>query len=112
MLSKCANPECSEIFRYLHLGKIFYLAPTPEIELASGLPNPELHERFWLCERCSHEMTLSWDGTQVKMVRISIQAAEAPLRPPPNKMGGRRSRTPAASADRDDVATIAVRRHV
>src|ERR1700752_692239 len=30
MLSKCANPECSEILRYLHQGKIFCLSPTPE----------------------------------------------------------------------------------
>jgi len=68
MLSKCANPECSEIFRYLHEGKVFYLAPTPEVLIATGMQDPSLHERFWLCDRCSKEMTLVWAGTQVKLV--------------------------------------------
>ena len=30
MLSKCANPECSEQFRYLHQGKMFCLIPAPK----------------------------------------------------------------------------------
>lgn len=36
MLSKCANPECSESFRYLHEGRIFHLAPTPEVRITMG----------------------------------------------------------------------------
>jgi hypothetical protein len=36
MLSKCANPGCSETFRYLCQGKIFCLSPTPEVETSSG----------------------------------------------------------------------------
>jgi hypothetical protein len=66
MLSKCANPECSETFRYLHQGKIFYLAPTTDVKIAMGTQHPKLHERFWLCERCSKEMTIAWDGSQGK----------------------------------------------
>ena len=87
MLSKCANPKCSETLRYLHQGKIFSLAPTPEVQTVTGLL-PALEERFWLCERCSKEMTLVWGGTQVKLV------------PLPKKRG--RSRSTTASAHRED----------
>lgn len=44
MLSKCANPKCSEIFRYLHQGKIFSLAPTPEVQTVTEMV-PTLEER-------------------------------------------------------------------
>ncbi len=66
MLSKCANPECSEIFKYLHQGKIFRLAPVPEVEPVLET-TPSLHERFWLCDNCSKRMTVVCDGTQVKL---------------------------------------------
>ena len=80
MLSKCANPECSNQFRYLHQGKIFVLTPTPELE-AGGLYDLEsFHERFWLCARCSKEMKFVWDGVRAKLIRLAAQAAdERPL---------------------------------
>jgi len=81
MLSKCANPECSEVFRYLHQGRIFHLSPTPEIQKASS--HPSLHERFWLCTECSMKMTLVWGGTQVKLVRVPIAAQTVEEPPPP-----------------------------
>ncbi len=108
MLSKCANPECSEIFRYLHQGKIFCLAPTPDVKPQTGIPNPLLHERFWLCERCAKEMTLVWGGTQVRLVRLPIPAAAAPPPAPKDKgeekeIRRKRPRRRAASAGREDV---------
>ena len=108
MLSKCANPECSEIFRYLHQGKIFCLAPTPEIEVAAGMPNPVLEERFWLCERCAKEMTLIWGGAQVTLVRLPTREAAIPQPRPPMNGIRRRRRRPrprarATSAGREDV---------
>lgn len=36
VVSKCANPACSERFLYLHPGKIFQLTPIPEIEAVAG----------------------------------------------------------------------------
>lgn len=75
MLSKCANPECSAIFRYLHQGKIFYLAPTPDVQIAMGMQCPVLHERFWLCDRCSKELTVVWVGTEAEVARL-------PTKPP------------------------------
>ena len=70
MISKCANPACSEKFLHLHEGKIFHLSPTPEVEAATGGFAPSLYERFWLCDRCSRQMTLVWGGTEAKLVEL------------------------------------------
>ena len=106
MLSKCANPECSEILRYLHQGKIFCLAPTPEVRIADGMPNEARHERFWLCAQCSKELTLIWGGAQVKLVRLSIKEVALPAPPAPkheiNELRRKRPRARAASAGRED----------
>lgn len=84
MLSKCANPDCSEQFRYLHQGKIFHLTPTPELEVLSEDSYEFLYERFWLCDQCSKKMTLVWDGTQAKIVSLPtplIPNSEVPGEP-------------------------------
>lgn len=87
MLSKCANPKCSETLRYLHQGKTFSLAPTPEVQAVTGML-PMLEERFWLCERCSKEMSLVWGGAQVKLVALPKKRSKA--------------RASAATAHRED----------
>ena len=46
MLSKCANPECSEQFRYLHQGKMFCLTPTRKVTAASYSSLKFVYERF------------------------------------------------------------------
>jgi hypothetical protein len=51
VLSKCANPECSEQFRYLHQGKLFCLTPTPEALATERALPPSLYERFGRTER-------------------------------------------------------------
>jgi hypothetical protein len=96
MLSKCANPDCSEVLRYLHEGKIFCLSPTPEVEAVTGDLLPVLHERFWLCDECSKEMTVVWGGTEVKLVPLP----EGGLRPVPNdgKIEWRRKRPRARAS--------------
>jgi hypothetical protein len=67
MLSKCANPECFEQFRYLHQGKIFLLTPSQDLQ-ATESQSELLEERFWLCDRCCKEMTIVWDGTKARVV--------------------------------------------
>ena len=104
MLSKCANPKCSEILRYLHQGKIFCLAPTPEVQSVTGVPIPAFEERFWLCERCSKTMTLVWGGTQVKLVRLPLRAAvPSPPLSNSNQKRKRNRRAHATSAGREDT---------
>ena len=104
MLSKCANPECSEIFRYLHQGKLFCLAPTPEVEDVTGEFLPQFQERFWLCDACSRKMTVIWGGTQARVVPLPIQ--ETGVTPVQNNerrdWRSRRPHAQAASANRED----------
>lgn len=99
MLSKCANPECSEVLRYLHQGKIFHLSPTPELEAAAL--NPALYERFWLCDRCSKIMTIVWGGTEVELKLLPAATALTTPTPRPGTLR-RRGRRRAASAGGDD----------
>jgi hypothetical protein len=104
MLSKCANPGCSEVFRYLHQGKVFLLSPTPEVLVVTGNAYPSLHERFWLCDKCSKEMTVVWVGRQVKLVPLPVEAEPvAPLLLPPasnSETSAEQPRTRAASVGR------------
>lgn len=78
VLSKCANPECSEQFRFLHEGKVFHLTPTAEVEVMSEDVFPSLYERFWLCDRCSKQMTVVWTGTHAKLVPLPAQPVAMP----------------------------------
>lgn len=78
MLSKCANPACSEKFLRLHQGKLFTLSPTPEVEADTKGFALSLYERFWLCDRCCKLITLVWAGTEVKLVPLPEERAATP----------------------------------
>jgi hypothetical protein len=93
MLSKCANPECSAKFRYLHEGKVFRVEPDatshpskpPHIELAAAVPQRALiakkpadrPEYFWLCSSCSERSTVGTDSRGVVLVPIFKPALAA-----------------------------------
>ena len=65
MLSKCANPSCSNQLIYLREGKIFVM----ERSTNRGLwPHGSVRaktsarlEHFWLCGRCAQNLTLVYD---------------------------------------------------
>jgi hypothetical protein len=78
VLSKCANPECSEQFRYLHQGKLFCLTPSPDVQASADGAVPALYERFWLCDRCSKTMTLIWAGTRTRVVPLPAKPIAMP----------------------------------
>jgi hypothetical protein len=82
MVSKCANPECSEMFRYLGQGKIFRLTPSPDVQAAAPALESLLTERFWLCDRCSQEMTIIWDGARAKIVPLPKRVEKLAILPP------------------------------
>jgi hypothetical protein len=85
MVSKCANPQCSEIFRYLHQGRIFHLRPSPAVEAAAVGRGPVVNERFWLCDVCAKEMTVTWNGSRAEIVRLpkeSLGLAAPPAKGP------------------------------
>lgn len=54
MLSKCANPGCTQLFRYLGEGRLFQV----ERNLSSKTDGKSTRkiEHYWLCERCSQAM--------------------------------------------------------
>lgn len=54
MLSKCANPGCSEPFRYLGVGRLFQVERTTTTD-SGGKPARKI-EHYWLCDRCSQAM--------------------------------------------------------
>jgi hypothetical protein len=98
MLSKCANPECSERFRYLHQGKMFCLIPAPKITASRYGSLEFLYERFWLCDRCSKEMKVTWDGVRAKVVRLTV--GDPALPPSPEREARSRMPIELAAASR------------
>ena len=79
MVSKCANPECSAKFLYLHQGKIYLLTPPRELENMSEHEWGLLEERFWLCDRCCKTLKVVWGGKQPELVPL----VEVATPPPP-----------------------------
>jgi hypothetical protein len=79
MLSKCANPECFETFRFLHQGRLFRLDPTPAVASAATSLGFLLYERFWLCDLCAQSMTVAWNGKHANVVPISSAVHLRPL---------------------------------
>jgi hypothetical protein len=77
MLSKCANPVCSNTFLYLRQGKLFRLevpvgdqtAPDGSVN-AKTSPNGRLRdEYFWLCETCCPNFQVVCEqGVGVKII--------------------------------------------
>ena len=65
MLSKCANPSCSNQLIYLREGKIFVMEHSSKPRLWPQGPIPagtvSRLEHFWLCGTCSENLTLVYD---------------------------------------------------
>ncbi|HXZ82025.1 MAG TPA: hypothetical protein VEG30_19000 [Terriglobales bacterium] len=65
MLSKCANPSCHTVFRYLREGKLFEFETSslPTLRESSILRAKRSGrvEFFWLCGRCMSQMTIVVD---------------------------------------------------
>jgi len=58
MVSNCANPACSAIFRYLYDGQLFHLPVGSATAPDADAPAASTLESFWLCTECSRKMTL------------------------------------------------------
>jgi len=68
MLNKCANPECSAIFRTLRDGKVFVMEVKPDCHGGVSGHGRE-REYFWLCNSCCRNMTVIVDnGTRAQVV--------------------------------------------
>jgi hypothetical protein len=78
MLSKCANPSCSNTLRYFHEGKLYVMESKRSLIVK---PGPSLQdmgqlrtiECAWLCSSCCQDMTVYFDDEdRVGVVRIAI----------------------------------------
>jgi hypothetical protein len=77
VISKCANPDCPAVFRYMHEGKLF------EFEVRSlgegrqkaydtnGRFSAEI-KYFWLCDRCASTMTVTLDPNTREVVVVPM----------------------------------------
>ncbi len=82
MLSKCLNPDCPTIFRYLKEGRLY------RVELPSGQLRPALAgapprrnqpvEHFWLCKECARSFVLTVDERGAVHLRPHKPVAAAP----------------------------------
>jgi hypothetical protein len=70
MVSKCANTECGAPFQYLREGRLFKFEVGRNLQQNAAPPGPRIVpakkgparvEHFWLCGRCSQQMTLRYD---------------------------------------------------
>lgn len=70
MLSKCANPECTEALHYFGKGKLFevHFEDAVLCEKAGRVPfeleltkQEKSVEHFWLCPDCSDRFTVALD---------------------------------------------------
>ena len=74
MISKCANPACPALFRYLHEGRLFLLECPggPEMNASAHdgefVGAPHVVRCFWLCSTCCRTMTLVPKGKGVETV--------------------------------------------
>jgi hypothetical protein len=86
MLSKCANPECSESLHYFGKGKLFevHFEDAHLCEKAGRVPfalavkkQDKSVEHFWLCPECSVSMTVALDRQNNVLVLPRQKAAKS-----------------------------------
>lgn len=71
MLTKCANPSCTESFRYLGKGRLFRLEADPVSRSYTSHPDTVQEEYFWMCSKCSEHYTLHLDDDgQVSIIAL------------------------------------------
>jgi hypothetical protein len=68
MLAKCANPECSAVFRSASEGKIYRMPSA-----SAGHKQACVLEHFWLCQECVSTMTVAVERSgRVVVMRRSL----------------------------------------
>ena len=87
MLHKCANPDCSSLFRNLGHGKLFLLdndifglAASRVASATRRERSGRVRERYWLCDSCSSLLTLTFErGRGMVTVPIPVRNTPAPV---------------------------------
>lgn len=77
MLSKCANPKCPAVFRYLHEGKLFEFDERAFEGSSFEVPGPKRYKKpsqeiecFWLCASCALTLRLVREPRTDKVVIV------------------------------------------
>lgn len=77
MLSKCANPTCLTLFRYLHEGRLYLISSVSRFDRQKRLSTPGSRsgspEYAWLCSVCSSYMTIHIDEENGTIVVVQIE---------------------------------------
>ena len=79
MVTKCANPGCSNHFLYMNEGKVFRFELHCETEGDAGFGRrtgaTRRIEFFWLCSNCAAGMTVTYDKSRgVAVQRLDNRA--------------------------------------
>lgn len=72
MVSHCANPDCTEKFRYLGEGKLFLDNPTAGLQMSQQ----QLFEQcYWLCKECSKQYRIDFERGSPQIVPLVLKKA-------------------------------------
>src|SRR5437867_1027879 len=96
MLHKCANPDCSQPFKYFRHGKLFSF----EMKSRSGIPekSKKMRKVLWPCGRCVRRMTLKFGKESGE--RAGCYSAGT-SRESPNYLAGEQMREIAAKRSKE-----------
>jgi hypothetical protein len=78
MHDKCANPECSAVFRRLRDGKVFVTEVEPDYH-GGVSEHGRQRQYFWLCNSCCRNMTVTVEKGKVAQVVPLPESATATL---------------------------------
>lgn len=77
MVSKCANPKCSAVFRYLREGRLFNFELSVKDAHSNGRPAIRRPEYYWLCSKCALTFTVAADNGSVYVRPLAKAVAKA-----------------------------------
>ena len=102
MLSKCANPACTNLFLYLHQGQLYRMDSSGHEPVSSPFRgNAHRVEFFWLCDECAANMTVTFEKGRGLVVQPfgSMPSAASPS-PAQDVSTSRLSRSSESAASR------------
>jgi hypothetical protein len=74
MLSRCLNPSCNALFRYLYDGRIFTVERF--VTSPDGLNSERIIEHYWLCGPCNMSMKVVVENGVATAVPINPEFME------------------------------------
>ncbi len=80
MIAKCANPDCSKPFRYLHEGRLFVMSSSSKKSREIGRDSRV--EYAWLCHDCAATLAVQFEtgkGLRVVPLGSTAEARDPPL---------------------------------